>query len=259
LLQKAMLLCEAAFGFLATYDEARFRFAAQYGVPAALANYFEAGFDQARPGDAHWRLLAGEDLIHSLDQMDEDAYRAGNPLRRAVVDLGGARSALVVALRRDGLLRGAITVYRKEVRPFSATQIILLQHFASQAVIAIENVRLFDELRSRTNDLQDSLQQQTATADVLKVISRSTFDLQIVLDTLVESATRLCDADHAWIFQRDGEYLHWAASYGHATEVHARNQGVFPRPGHSDRPDKCRGAQRLRRQSRSSPRCAGRP
>ncbi len=168
LLQKAMHLCEAAFGFLATYDGARFRFAAQYGVPTALANYFEAGFDQARPGDAHWRLLAGEDLIHSLNQMDEDAYRAGNPLRRAIVDLGGARSALVVALRRDGLLRGAITVYRKEVRPFSATQITLLQHFASQAVIAIENVRLFDELRARTNDLQESLQQQTATADVLR-------------------------------------------------------------------------------------------
>jgi len=214
LLQKAMHLCEAAFGFLATYDGERFRFAAQHGVPTELANYFETGLDQARPGDAHWRLLAGEDLIHNLDQIDEDAYRAGNPLRRAVVDLGGARSALVVALRKDGVLRGAMTVYRKEARPFSATQAALLQHFASQAVIAIENARLFNEVQARTEDLRESLQQQTATADVLKVISRSTFDLQTVLQTLVESACRLCEADIANIWRPKGTAFHLAASFG---------------------------------------------
>ena len=88
-------------------------------------------------------------------------------------------------------------------------------------------MRLFDEVQARTDDLQESLQQQTATSDVLKVISRSTFDLQTVLDTLVESVTRLCEADHAWLFQRDGDYLHWAASFGHGTEVHEQIRSFF--------------------------------
>src|SRR6516164_9637406 len=130
ILDKALHLCEAAFGFVTTYDGERFERAAQQGVPDALAAYFGTGMDQPRPGDAHWRLLAGEDLIHS-DQKDEDAYRLGNPLRRAVVDLGGARSALVVALRKDKVLLGALTVYRKEVRPFTDQQVSLVQNFAA--------------------------------------------------------------------------------------------------------------------------------
>jgi signal transduction histidine kinase len=208
ILDKALHLCEAAFGFVTTYDGVRIERVAQRGVPEALAAYFEAGMDQARPGDAHWRLVEGEDLIHNLDQMDEDAYRLGNPLRRAVVDLGGARTALVVALRKDKVLLGALTVYRKEVRPFTDQQVSLVQNFAAQAVIAIENARLLNELR-------ESLQQQTATADVLKLISRSTFDLKSVLNTLVESAARLCEADIATIARQKDEYYHVVASYGY--------------------------------------------
>jgi class 3 adenylate cyclase len=153
ILDNALHLCEAAFGFVTTYDGERFERAAQRGVPDALAAYFSTGMDQPRPGDAHWRLIAGEELIHNLDQMDEEAYRQGNPLRRAVVDLGGARSALVVALRKDNVLLGALTVYRKEVRPYSEKQVAILQNFAAHAVIAIESARLLSELRKRTEEI----------------------------------------------------------------------------------------------------------
>ena len=193
ILDKALDLCEAAFGFATTYDGERYELAAQRGVPDALAAYFNAGMDQPRPGDAHWRLREGEEFIHFFDQKDDDAYRLGNPLRRAVVDLGGIRSALVVALRKDNALVGALTIYRKEVRPFSEKQVAILQSFAAQAVIAIENARLLNELR-------ESLQQQTATADVL-VISSSPGDLEPVFQAMLEKATHLCEAKFGVMFR----------------------------------------------------------
>ncbi|MFL5196511.1 MAG: GAF domain-containing protein, partial [Microvirga sp.] len=141
--------------------------------------------------------------------------------------IGRFRTMLGVPLMRDGLAVGALGLLRSTVSPFSQAQIELVTTFADQAVIAIENVRLFQVVRARTDELGEALRQQTATADVLKVISRSTFNLEAVLDTLVESATRLCDADHSWLFLRDGNFFRWAASFGHGTEVHERIKAYF--------------------------------
>ena len=147
MLDKAMTLCGAAFGFLTDYDGKRFKPVAMRGVPPPLAVYFERGMDQPRPGESHYRILEGEDVVHNLDQKGEEAYRQGLPLRRAIVELGGARTALVVALRKEGAVLGALTIYRKEVRAFSDKEIALLQTFAAQAVIAMENARLLGALR----------------------------------------------------------------------------------------------------------------
>src|SRR5262249_21347942 len=158
------------------------------------------------PGTAPYRLLHGERLVHNVDLASEEAYRAGDPGRRALVDIGGARTALQVPLRKEDAGLGGITIYRKEVQPFSEKQIALAQSLAGQAVIATENTRL-------PKELGESLAQQPATADVLKAISRSTFDLQAVLDTLVQSAAGLCDADYAFIFRRDGAAYRLSASH----------------------------------------------
>jgi GAF domain-containing protein len=156
--------------------------------------------------------------VKIADLKTELGYAKRDPMVLAGVELARIRSFVVVPMVKEGKLIGAIGIYQQEVRPFTEKQAALLTNFAEQAVIAIENTRLLKELHQRTDDLSESLQQQTATADVLKVISRSTFDLKAVLDTLVESAARLCEADIVVLARPKGENYHFEAIFGASPE-----------------------------------------
>jgi len=205
MLERATRLCEAAFGVLWIYDGRHFHAEALHHVPPAFAEFVRAPMPPA-PGGAFERLIGGEPVSQVLDTGNSEIYRAGtSPLRRAFVDLAGAQTVLFVALRKDDSLLGALTIYRQEACAFSQKQIGLVANFAAQAVIAMENARLLAELRERTGDLEESLKYQTATSNVLKVISQSGAELGSVLDTLVETAAQICRADSGFIFRlRDG-------------------------------------------------------
>ena len=205
MLEKAMRLCAAAFGYLETYDGEHFHPVATRGLPAAYADYLPQR-DAPGSSSSYAQILGGAPYVHVADLREGEAYHT-SPLRQALVDLGGARSSILVALRREDVLLGSLVIYRREVRPFSEKEIALLQNFAAQAVIAMENARLLTETR-------EALEQQTATAEVLQVINSSPGELAPVFDAMLEKATRLCEAEFGLLTNFDGEVFHAAALRG---------------------------------------------
>ena len=187
ILEKALHLCEASNGGLQTFDGEFFRMVANRGDPRYQRLAMQMGPFRPERGSTVDRLVQGESVVQVLDLSADEQYKGGGPIRRNLMEIGGARTFLSIALRKDEMLVGALHVYRQEVRPFSDRQIALLQNFAAQAVIAMENARLITETR-------EALEQQTATAEVLGVINSSPGDLGPVFDVLLDKALRLCGA-----------------------------------------------------------------
>jgi GAF domain-containing protein len=219
MLENAARICDGKFGNIFRWDGESLHLVATYNTPPAFFELRRRSPLRPSAENPIGRLVATKALVHVADLAAEQLYtEIRDPNAVAAVELGGIRTFVAVPMTKENELIGAIVVYRQEVRPFTDKQIALVTNFAAQAVIAIENARLLNELRQRTTDLGASLEQQTATSNVLEVISRSAFDLQAVFETVAESSVRLCGADRAFIFRFDGELLRMVVAYNASPE-----------------------------------------
>ena len=228
MLENAVRICDAKFGLLFRYDNKAFDTVAMFGTSRAYAEFArQRGPFLPVPGTAFERMWQTKDVVRVADDLAE-------PVPTAAAKFGGARSYIAVPMLKENELIGAIIIYRQEVRPFTDKQVDLVQNFAAQAVIAIENTRLLNELRQRTDDLTESLEQQTATSEVLRVISSSPGDLEPVFQAMLENAVRICEAKFGTLFRFDGKAFHSAVHVGAPPEYveFQRRRGPFqPGPG----------------------------
>jgi GAF domain-containing protein len=213
ILEHATRICEARFGNLFLYDQDSFRTVAMHNAPPAYAKARMQGAIRPAPDTALGRIRRTRQVVQVADVSVEPGYIRRDPMFVAGVELAGMRTLLAVPMLREDALVGSINIYRQQVRPFTKEQIELLKNFSAQAVIAIENARLLNELRQRNTDLTDALERQTATSNVLQIVSSSPGNLEPVFATILENAVRLCDGKFGSINRWDGEALHLVATY----------------------------------------------
>jgi two-component system NtrC family sensor kinase len=226
-------ICGAKFGHLWLRDGDVFRIGATYGAPQAFVDYLRSEpTHRPKPETGLGQLLKHKKLFHLADLTALPTH--GDKLREATINLAGARTLVGVPAVKDNEVIGAIVIYRQEVRPFTDKQIELVQNFAAQAVIAIENARLLNELRQRTDDLSESLEQQTATSEVLRVISSSPTNVQPVFDAIAESAVRLCDGQFSFVLRFDGKIMDFASCCGLSAEGLDAFHSILPMPASED-------------------------
>src|SRR5262249_16583795 len=234
ILAEATRLCDAKFGVLWLCERDRLRAVALHGAPPAYAEARQREpVLSPNPGTTMGRVAATKRTVQIADIRLETAYRT-DPKRFAIIEQAGARTLLTVPMLKENELIGQISIYRQQLRQFTDKQIELVQNFAAQAVIAIENTRLLNELRERTDDLSEALEQQTATSEVLEVISRSPGDLQHVFRTILANSTQFCRANFGVLFLHKQGFLHPAAELDvpPAFAEFNRQRGTFiPRPG----------------------------
>ena len=214
MLENATRICGAEFGSMVLVEGDKFRSAALYNAPPAFVAARANRMFQIHPRSLMADAIRGRQVVQVDDVRSSPAYLERSPMSVQLVELGGARTIVVVPMLRDDEVIGAITVYRQEVRPFGDKQIDLLTNFARQAVIAIENARLLRELRQRTDDLSEALVFQTGSSSILKVIASSPTDVGPALKAIVDSAREICEAYDAAVVLKDGKDLLVSAHHG---------------------------------------------
>ena len=228
MLENAVRICEAKFGTLYLRAGDAFRAAALHNAPPAFVEFWQRGPHRPGPSTVLSRVLRTKEVVHISDITADQAYTERDPLFIAAAELGGFRTVLAVPMLKETDVLGAIYIYRQEVRPFSNKQIALLANFAAQAVIAIENTRLLNELR-------ESLQQQTATADVLKVISRSPGELEPVFQAMLQNAVHICEATFGNLLLYEGDLFRHVALHNAPQAWAAERQRDPVPPRHAAR------------------------